>query len=173
MLIINELIGFGAGGPEWTTIYSGSLNTDNTGVAGYSLRALIPLSGLSGAKTSVQVSILGHSSLTCTVANWAIGVPATAPNTAATPVELKIGGASGFSLSSGASAVSDPAALSLSGSETHLIVVFDCTNGNHKILNPSSGTEYYKAASASYNQASVSGYSNIGYIPFVTKIEAS
>lgn len=175
MFNVNQLIGFGATNstpPAWYTVFTQTLNTNSSSPAGYCFRQTVAISNLGISTTKVRVSISGNTSSSSTVSNWSIGVTDVAPNTVATPVELLISSASGFNLSAGASAVSDEATFSLTGSETNLTIVFDLANGNTRHNNSSSNTLYYKAATASYNQSSVTGFAGTAnQASFVTKIE--
>lgn len=140
------------------TIYSATLAVDSTGNENFSFRNLA--TGLSAGGNQVRVTFEAPSSGSCKVDRASIGVRASNADTTATPVELLFSGVSGFTISSGGILVSDWANLLFSGSDTLVVVVdISSTNGNLRVRSSGGDSDYEKAATASYNQATVSGFS--------------
>ena len=153
-------IGGGAGGAEGT---SARQVCKTLSAGGDQLRVRIK-AGTSGRTTLSRVSVgkLGASQ----------------PNTAATPVELKFGGLSGLDIGPSEAMWSDWLNFSTTAGDT-LVVVADyaATGGNFAWNgwpppNPSNADEWYKYTTASWDQATVSGFAqNVGLCILVDSIE--
>ena len=135
--------------------FSRSLNTDNSGVAGYTIRSfLTPTRG----GRFVRVTFLGSAAATYNVDNAAIGRWSSGPDCIATPTELKFNGASGFSIAAGVAAVSDWTPFPVQAGEVLLTIVDNgAANGNMRSLHTTGDGSYFKAASDSYNIAALAG----------------
>jgi hypothetical protein len=171
-----------AAGGLTTVFANGTLSGDNTTAASSGYRiAVAPVSGGSGqVRVTLQAgagAVLNVQGIVCD--HVSIGVAATAPNTAATPVELKFGGVSGVKLdTANATGTSDFSTLSFLSTDT-LIIVCDqgaaegwdaAQNGTATIGGV--GNVYFKASTASWNQATVTGFSNFGAFGFaIAKVE--
>lgn len=155
-----------------TTIFTNTLPSDDSGNEGFSFRQRVALTGGSQGQTRVTFkanSTVGWKVDHCSFGKWT-GTSANGPTTT-TPKELTFSGASGFSIAAGGTItsdfVSDPASYTSSDS---LIVIMDFTAGgtlgNEKINNgPVTGADLqFNAASASYNVASPTGYTDGGAV---------
>jgi hypothetical protein len=171
----------GGGGPA-TVFANSTLSTDNTsgGSSGYRI-AVAPATGGSGqVRVTLQAgagAVLNVQGVVCD--HVSIGVAATAPNTAATPVELKFGGVSGVKLDTpNAQGTSDFSTLSFLSTDT-LIIICDQTAGeswdaaqNGTATVGAFGGVYFKASTASWNQATVTGFTPFGAFGLaIAKIE--
>lgn len=148
-----------------TTIFTATLPSNSTGNEGFSYRCFTPITGPSLGQVRVSFGVIGGGggNWNCDHAAIAVLGGATAPNVAATPIELLFGGVSGFGLVANQVIVSDW--VNLSASISDILCIIHDTNVsagtigfNNQVGN--SWDMYRKAASASYNQASVSGYSH-------------
>lgn len=110
---------------------------------------------LSAGGSQVRATLYSGSSGALVLKNASVGVQTTTYNTSATPIELKFGGASGVTIGGKySSKASDLATLTFLSTDT-LVVVMDSQSGYFCYL--LGGTEYYKASTTSYNEASPSG----------------
>lgn len=135
------------------TAKSYSLNSNNNGNGTVSIRTVV--SNLAAGGTQIRVRFVASTTNPITVANAAVGIRSgSTVSTAAAPVELLFGGASGFALAAGQQITSDWADFVTTASD-NLLVIFDCvTNGSWRSLNPGGDGFYYRLNYASYNQAS-------------------
>lgn len=147
-----------------TTVWTPSavLNTDDTNDGSISFR--VNCKTISSGAAQVRVTFRPNSAASFQVDHASIAKvnSATAPNCDATPVELLFSGVSGFTASAGVDVVSDWLTFSTSTSD-NLMVVMDVhsTNGNPKARLDGTETNcdsYHKAASTSFNLATVSGF---------------
>lgn len=175
MLQISQLVGFGVGGDASIVIaYSNALGTNNSGNHGYSFRKAITLSA-GGAQ--VRVTFMAASSggnFKTDHCSIALKGTATLPSTELTPSELLFSGVSGFDITPGNTIVSDWLTLTTTAAIVVVVMDFNSTPGSGDTSYGSgSNSTYYKAATASYNTASVSGYTTYGAAPEfgVSKIE--
>lgn len=160
MLMVNHLIGFGAGGGfgSPTTIWSATLGTDGSGWENYSVRNLAE--SLSGGGTQVRVRFVASAAASLTLDHASVGIRTSNADTSATPVELLFSGASGFTITAGNTLTSDWADLTFLSSDT-LVITCDvaASNGNPKVTSGGSTNMYARSAFDSYNQSSVSSFS--------------
>lgn len=106
----------------------------------------------------IRATFEAASAATSQVDNASVGIRSSNADTAATPVEFLFSGVSGFTLTAGTSITSDWAQISCTTSDS-LIVVMDIHSTNGTLRFSGSGmNSYFKAATNSYNQASVSGF---------------
>lgn len=103
---------------------------------------------------------------------------ASQPNTIATPVELKFSGASGIYIPAGTSVWSDWLDFSTTAGDTLVVIAdYGATGGNFAWNgwpppSPSNADEWYKYSTASWDQATVSGFAqNVGLCVLVDSIE--
>lgn len=141
-----------------TTIFTGSLNADDSGNEGFSFRNIVAITG--DAQGQIRVTFKAASAGNFHTDHCAVGIwTGTNQNTTATPVELTFSnGGHGFSVSNGATATSDWVNLAGFTSANKLLVVVDfnvTAGGGNESGNTSStgNTNYYQAATASYNVA--------------------
>lgn len=173
--VIGRALGFMGGLPPATTVYSDSLPSNNTGNAGYSFRkAITPAAGGSNVRITFKAASSGANFKTdhCSIA---VKGSATLPDTQAIPTELLFGGLAGFNIAPGNTIASDWLSFSFTGSDILVVVMDFASSGGGDCGYNSSGSNstYYKAATASYNTASVSGYTTYGAAPEfgVSKVE--
>ena len=173
--VIGRALGFMGGTQTPTTVYSTSLGTNNSGNAGYSFRkAIAPSAGGSQVRVTFMAASSGANFKTdhCAIA---VKGSATLPSTQAAPTELLFSGAAGFNIAPGNTIVSDWLTFPFSVSDILVVVMdFAASGGGDTSYNGSgSNSTYYKAATASYNTASVSGFTTYGAAPEfgVSKIE--
>jgi hypothetical protein len=151
-----------------------ALATDQPGNGGSALR--IVAKTLTGGGTQVRVTFAAGTTAIfaanhCSIAKVNV---ATAPNCDATPIELKFGGVSGFSIAANSSIVSDWLPFVVSAADK-LMVIFDCGASADIILSTgqTNADAYALASSASFNLATVSGFAaHLGSDYSVSKIEA-
>lgn len=174
--VIGRALGFMGGTPPAVEVYSDSLPSNNAGNSGYSFRkAITPSAGGSNVRVTFKAASSGANFKTdhCSIA---VKGSSTLPSTDATPTELLFSGASGFNISPGNTIVSDWLSFSFTGSDILVVVMDFAASGGGDCGYNSSGSNstYYKAATASYNTASVSGYTTYGAAPEfgVSKVEA-
>lgn len=153
--------------------WSRTLASETSGWGTYSLRQ--QHLNILAAGTQVRVRIKAPLTGSSVVNNFSIGVQSSTYNTVATPIELKINGASGFTIAAGAAdIISDWATLATTTGQT-LISVVD--NGAVSTLaaaiSPNGDGIYYLVAAASYNQASPGGVwtNSTLYTSTITTIE--
>jgi len=174
-------VGSGSSGSGPTTVYNNPTiaGTDGGITTGISMRIGVAVGFASGSGGQVRVTLKTASNASSGVQgikcdHVSVGVAATAPNTAATPVEVKFGGVSGVTLdTAGASATSDFSAVSsISWLNTDTLVVVCDQNTGETWIASSGGTAtvgafgpvFWKAATTSWNVATVSGFNALGSI---------
>lgn len=151
-----------------TILSPGTPITEEAGWSGYTLRAIMPAltgNGLGQVRVTIVSPVSSVHHFQCN--NWAIGKWAGGANgdTTATPVELlQVGGAHGFDIFGNdvvsTTLVSEWVTFSCSIGDQPVIVFDNVNTGSpyNMLLTGVSGADsYYKAASASYNAATVAG----------------
>lgn len=174
--VIGRALGFMGGGPPPVTVYSDALSSNNAGNSGYSFRkAISPSAGGAEVRVTFKAASSGANFKTdhCSIA---LKGSATLPDTQAAPTELLFSGVAGFNIAPGNTIVSDWLSLSFTGSDILVVVMDFAASGGGDCAYNSSGSNstYYKAATASYNQATVAAFTTYGAAPEfgVSKIEA-
>lgn len=156
------LVGGGDHTPH--TAFSQSMDDDNSGwgSTGYSLREITDVANAFGGN-DVRVTFVAPSTGTMPTNNCGIGVwNGTTFQTVSVPVELLFSGAHGFSISNGATIVSDWVTLPTTTSN-RLVVIADLTTAGsislrRRTTGVPAGSSYYKTAGgATYNLANPSG----------------
>ena len=146
-----------------TTVFSATLSSNSSDVNGRSIRQFITPSSNGLGQVRATFKNAGLNTLIVDHASIALLGSATAPNTQNIPTELLFGGVSGFTITSGTSLTSDWLNFSFLSSD-ELCVILDIHAQSSFLRQAASQTgfvqEYFKAASASYNLATVTGYSN-------------
>ena len=155
MLSLTELDGFAAQNVALDG-FSRSLNTNNSGIAGYTTRCL--LTPTRGGRF-VRVTFLGSNAAAFNVDNAAIGrASGSGPDCLTIPTELKFNGGSGFSIAAGVAAVSDWTPFPCQAGEVLLTILDNgAANGNMRYLAAGGDGAYFKAASDSHNVAALAG----------------
>ena len=136
--------------------------------AGNSLRVLVPASSLPFSGTKLRIGVFGVVTQTTVVDHASVVLSTTPPNGDTTPTEITFGGGgSGFTApiapaaAMGVMVYSDWMSYVWNAAAGHLII-FDLNSGGtqkFRTIALAGVNTYYKAASASYNVAEVSGYS--------------
>lgn len=155
----------GPGGPGFLYQATPALNADDFN-PGSSFRIVLPVTGAS--LSQIRATIIPGSTETLSITHASIGkwdssAPAYA-NTTSTPIELKFGGASGFSNKT-APQTSDWANLTGLALTTgdKIVVIYDTLEGawtvaSQRFNNESTGvTSFFKAIFESWDTADVSG----------------
>ncbi len=149
-------------------IFTRTLDTNVAGLQGFSIRSVTDT--LTAGGDQVAVRFEAASAANTVLANCSIGIlgGAVFPNMTTQdragrtqPIELKFGGVSGVSLAPGATATSDFTVLSFYSSD-NLVIVMDFSStaaSAGRLLNAGTPISQFKAATASYNTAVVSGFS--------------
>lgn len=162
-----------------TTVFTpsaGVLNGNDTN-PNTSFRVRCVLTAASSGK--LQVTFTASTATGLTASNASIGKwdGTNNPFTTTTPVELKFGGASGFSIGAGGSITSDltdhSAAFSLSLGES-VLVDLDCTSPSGQRYRGSNSNvdTWYALGATSYNLPTPAGYSKLAGVDYaVEKVE--
>jgi hypothetical protein len=144
-----------------TVIFTNTFTGDDNGNANFSIRNVVAITG--GAQGQIRATFAASSSGALSTSHCSIGIwSGTGPNTTATPTELTFGGASGFSISSGASITSDWINFGGFTASDRLVAIFDAgANGNFIDDSASTGnTNWFKAAATSCNVAAPTGFTS-------------
>lgn len=174
MFMSNHLIGFGAAesgfGPP-TTTWSASLTTDQGSLANYSFRQVIPASAISTNGVQCRITLTAHSSSTSQFSRVSIVArDGSTANGTAVPTEILFSGASGVTITGGTTAVSDWLTFAIDETKDYLVITdFAGSNGNSRYA--AGGVTYFKAATASWDQQTVSGFSSDTQTRHVSLIE--
>lgn len=159
--------GVNGGSASWVDASIPAIDTDATGVGTDTLRIFIPWSTLVGAsKSTFRLTLRGGAS-SVTASNVYIGVAGTrdadSMDFAATPVEVKFGGASGFTIGSGVTAVSDPITLAVGASDGIVVAFYQSAGASvrYSSADPLGYFSYFKSGNDA-NTVVTSGYSTIG-----------
>jgi len=141
--------------------YSTTLDTQDSGWVGDSIRQIVTFSN---GGTQVRVRVISSSSYGTDIDHMSIGEQDTGINTTETPTELKFGGSSGVSLDAGSSSEwSDWTDFPSSGSTAYVIIIdYASSNGGIAYTSGASVSRYYKDATATWDQASVTGFTGPG-----------
>lgn len=142
-------------------VWSRTLSADNGNWSGYAIRCRA--NSLSGGGDQVRVRFVAAAANPFSTTNCSIGVlgGATFPSmTTNPPVQLKFSGANGFSIAAGATIISDWANLNFTSSDVLVIDIDFAVATNYIKVDGGGGVNdaHYKAATADYNNATVSGY---------------
>jgi len=173
-LSVLALLAFVSCAQAQTAIFSSATPDQDTGWNGYSIRTVAtPLTG-GGSQVRVVFSCVGNANV-CATDHVAVCIQSTTYDCTATPVELKFGGVSGFSITvSGGQTcggnpcttlTSDFANLTVTSSNS-LLVIWDsnASTGAGISSNTTAGNGcWYKSATASYNVQNPTGtWTNYG-----------
>lgn len=134
--------------------YSVTLTSDGGNGNGASQRIL---KTLSKGGSFIRVKFNASTANVLQTNHCSIGIRSTTYNTNATPVELKFSGASGFSISAGQTIMSDWAQLTTAPSDVVVVIMDLGANAYERYVAGAGIQYYYKATTASYDQASPSG----------------
>lgn len=150
-------------------IFSQTLSNHNTGNQSVATRQVIPtLSGASLGQVRVTFQAGTSAGLKATHCSIAVVGAATIPNTTLTPTELLFSGVSGFNLATSGQITSDWVNFSCLSTDTLIVCIDEDSSGNGDggdgaLQGTVTGAQWWaKPSSSSYNQATVSGFSQIG-----------
>jgi hypothetical protein len=151
-------LGLSSATPTTSSVaFTQTLNTNDAanGSANYSQRLVCP--SIASGGTQIRVTLVASTANTFHLNNVSIGKQTTTYNTVATPVELKFGGVSGFTIAAGQTITSDWASFTSSHGD-NLIVVTDYAGSNaNSRFTSSGGLRYYLLSVATFNQATPAG----------------
>lgn len=140
------------------TAYSALTDVDSTTNENYTFR--LEATSLAFGGRQVRLVLEAPASAgSCQVDNFSIGVSTTNGDTAATPVELKVGGSSGYLQAAGSADITTDWADLVLTAGGKALCIFDVasSNGNVRTKTTAGDQEWNKTATNSYNVATVSG----------------
>jgi hypothetical protein len=143
-----------------TTIYTAALATSTAGYGGKTLRSEVPISAASLGQVRVTFAAPAAANLTTDHCSIGVSKQDSTGSTVATPVELTFAGVSGFNIAGGTSITSDWVNLSALVTDKLIVVCDINAAGNGQISYVPANIEYEKAATASWNTATVAGYTS-------------
>lgn len=157
-----------------TTFYSNALGTDDDGYAGYSMRCLLPVTGIAG-EGQIRVTFkAGSTGLVVDNASVALLGAAAFPDvTTDPPVPLLFSGAAGFDIGNNATKVSDWVTFAISTIQ-QLAVIMDINSGGTQSQQTGAetlGRLRQKAAYASYNLATPASHADRGALSNILLVE--
>lgn len=161
----------GGSGATWSTIYTATLGTDGAGEEGTSYR--IPVQATKDF-TKVRITLKARSSGTNNYDHAFVGIrTGSADACVSTPTEVTFGSSSGWSGSNGEDQPSDEIALSGFNGDWLIAGVDNAATNGSPPVNISTGVAYRKAATASWNSATMGGTLNGGSVHAgaISKIE--
>lgn len=129
--------------------------------AGYSTRTVISGADLKASGGKVRLCFQSHATANCVLDHVSIVERAgTSDDGTAAPTEVTFGGTSGLSMMAGGNRYfSDWITFATDETKDYLVIVDHNATTGGKPRYVASGTTYYKAATASYDQQTVSGFS--------------
>lgn len=155
--------------PEGTVVFDPPMTYGSSGNSGYSIRGVSSAIGTGG--TQIRVTFKAHPTSATSAGHVSIGKQASGYNTVATPVELKFGGASGFSIAAGAAITSDWADLTTADNDVLVAVIDSTSSGQIRTPGSYAGGSHYNLNGTSWNQATPSGFTDSSSQYFGGKIE--
>lgn len=137
----------------WSVEKTYTLNTDAAGEQNNSYRVIVP--ALSKNIQKIRVTVTAVAVGTTAVDNMSVGIRSgTTDDCTAVPTEITFGAASGFSISTGATLLSDEISFAASAGDQLLIPIdIAAANGNIR-YNSTGGFAYRATAANTYNTAS-------------------
>jgi len=143
------------------TIY-GSASTPVNRI-NYSYRLVVDGSKIPFDIAAIRVGFSSTLNYPFNVDNASVGIRDTGANTTATPTEFLFSSASGFSIATDSAIFSDWLTFSSSAGDD-LIVIFDVDSANGYLSEETGSGHggYYKSATNSYDQSSVTGFTDGG-----------
>lgn len=164
-------LGYGDGSTI-STIYTQALTSNNSGDEGFTYRVEVAVTAPGGRRLRVTFAASTAGTFICD--HCSIGISAGSGATIGIPTELFFGGKPGFSLASSGTITSDWLNFGPISASDSLVVIMDLTSGgsggNARFVS-GGGTTFYKAATASYNLATVSSLSFVIDVDGVFSIE--
>lgn len=160
---------------NWMTSYSRTLGSNSSVNTGKSYRIVVPASDISVSGTQIRVTFTAGTGEGFHVNNASIvGRDGSTDDGTAVPTELLFSTASGFSIAAGATITSDALSYALDETLDYLVIIdfaADTDNDNCGYDGTSATDSYFKLATASYDQQTVTGFTAGNYINGVSKIE--
>lgn len=152
-----------------------ALDTDGSGNENYTSRLIIPASGIAHSGTSVRVTLAASTAGTTAYDNIAIVErDGSTANGTTTPTEILFSGVSGCSISASGTATSDWTTFTVDETKDYLLILdHAASNGRVRYKGSGEAGGYYKAATASYNSATLSGASDWAGVSVDDKFEVS
>jgi hypothetical protein len=154
--------------------WSETLDSDGAGWEGYTLRQVLPASGVSSGGHRVKLTFRGHSSSSCRVDNASIVERSgSTAHGVATPTQVFFSGSSGVTISANSTVTSDSVDFFVDPEKDYLVIM-DLGGSNGNIRSKAvGGVCYYKAAADSYNQQYLSGTTEQSQTRLCLKLEVS
>lgn len=149
------------------TAYSTTLNFDSVTNENFTLRSEATSLAFGGRQIRLVLQAPASAGA-CQVDNFSVGISTTNGDTAATPVELRVNGASGYAQTAGSADITSDWADLITTAGGKVLCIFDVasSNGNIRSKNTAGDQEWVKTATNSYNVATVSGS---GYTNFANR----
>lgn len=166
---------FTTGSAAFQTTWTDTLDTDYVVTGqGYSVRNVAAAATITQSGTQVRVTFIASLATGSMVVNHASIVErsGSTENGTTVPTELLFSGVSGFTLTQGGSIVSDALSFTLDETKSYLLIIdTDTTADGLRFHNGAGDGAYYKAAAATYNQQTATGFAATTNSFSVTKIE--
>lgn len=146
------------------TAFTGTFNQNATGWDGYSDRVVFPVGAVAGINVRVtfRAATTGANFHTNNVSIGLLAAGGSGVDTTATPTEILFSAGHGFNIAAGATIVSDWTVFSLPAGAQAVIIIDHATPSDARQGTSSTGMfRGYKAASASYNSATVTGQTTV------------
>jgi hypothetical protein len=140
-----------------TTTWSANPLSEAGSFAGYSIRQIMAAATITTSGEQCRVTFRATSTANLVIANASIVEQSSGADGTTTPTEFLFSGVSGVTITAGTEVASDWLDYAIDETKTYL-VIHDITTGNLKYENSGSDGVYYKAATASYSQATVTGF---------------
>lgn len=158
-MIINPYV-FGAP-PAWMTVQTNTVNSDNTGWAGYTMRQVLAASRLTDASGS-QIRFTLQAATSNPIAVTKMYVQLKGAGTydfSTTPIQVLSGGSASFTVPTNSSLVTDGAAFTYTGTADIVVSIYTSGTTGYKMSQTSSGdTNWFKAGDDAAT-VGASGYS--------------
>lgn len=161
--------------PSWTTAFSQSLSADNSGWSGFNMRQVLNSTLLSASGSLVRLTLQAANAAGCSIDGIYIGHAAASGDAYdfdGGQVQLKVSGSGSFSISAGASVVTDAATFALDQSKNLVIAAHFNATSSIRSVSASNATNYFKSAANETSTSDVSGYTSaIVTVRLINKIE--
>lgn len=165
--------GGGCGAPS--TVFTFSQSTNGGAVTGFSVRQP---AAVTGGGNQLRATFAASTVAALATDHVSVGIQSSTSAVTTTPTytfpgiaEILFSGASGFSIASSATIVSDWTTFTFTSSNV-LIVIMDISASVSAGRQTNGGGLYFKAAAATYNQAAPAGFSTDTSTFAITTIEA-
>lgn len=164
--------------PTWVTAFSDTLNTNDFGWGGYTLRIRLAASQITGSGSNIRLTLEASSVANCSFDAAYVGHSAGSGDPYdmdGNQVQLLVGGSGSFTILSGATALTDSAAFAYDETRDLILSLHTGVATSLRARNGAgAGTVYYKSGVNEAATSNVSGYSTVtDQNLVVNKIEVS